>query len=295
MLKTISSVATQIISSITGGLIKFTGPASGQTRTITVPDANFTVARTDAAQTFTGDQTFNGGLTQRGSNPVPFVLLSSTIPFVMVSSGTMGNNGALSGLTAVAFAYPRAYVYLPSGAISAGSAAGWYYAVFSYTTAATVYNNTYTTGTPTVPASPTAFVTTGPGAYTQTTGTSPSFYGPNTTLPANVVGKYGTADLFIVTANNNSAGSKGYFVGTIGVGGSNTFAQTTATLNATTFAMRATGATNSQYFYLPTIPIQGASSINTAIDNLFGASLFIQTATDTMTCLEFRIVIYPKE
>lgn len=88
MLKTISSVATQIISSITGGLIKFTGPASGQTRTITVPDANFTVARTDAAQTFTGDQTFNGGLTQRGSNPVPFVLLSSTIPFVMVSSGT---------------------------------------------------------------------------------------------------------------------------------------------------------------------------------------------------------------
>jgi hypothetical protein len=58
MLKTVSAIATQIISSITGGLVQFTGPASGTTRVITIPNANFTAARTDAGQTFTGNQTF---------------------------------------------------------------------------------------------------------------------------------------------------------------------------------------------------------------------------------------------
>tara|TARA_R110000868_G_scaffold32893_1_gene119722 strand:+ start:226 stop:828 length:603 start_codon:yes stop_codon:yes gene_type:complete len=59
MLKTVSSIATQIISSITGGLIQFTGPASGSTRIITVPNADATMARTDAAQTFAGIQTMS--------------------------------------------------------------------------------------------------------------------------------------------------------------------------------------------------------------------------------------------
>lgn len=56
MLKTISSIATQIISSITGGLVQFTGPTAGTTRVITVPNANATMARTDAGQTFVGTQ-----------------------------------------------------------------------------------------------------------------------------------------------------------------------------------------------------------------------------------------------
>jgi len=67
MLKTVSAIATQIISSITGGLVKFTGPSAGSTRVITVPDANATMARTDAAQTFTGNQTFAGALVQTGA------------------------------------------------------------------------------------------------------------------------------------------------------------------------------------------------------------------------------------
>jgi hypothetical protein len=61
MLKTVSAIATQIISSITGGLVQFTGPAAGTTRVITVPNANATMARTDAAQSLTGDQTLSTG------------------------------------------------------------------------------------------------------------------------------------------------------------------------------------------------------------------------------------------
>lgn len=51
----------QIQSNATSGVLQITGPAVAATRVATVPDANFTVARTDAAQSFTGDQTLSTG------------------------------------------------------------------------------------------------------------------------------------------------------------------------------------------------------------------------------------------
>lgn len=50
-----------IRSNATTGILQVAGPAAAATRTMTVPDANFTAARTDAAQTFTGDQTLGTG------------------------------------------------------------------------------------------------------------------------------------------------------------------------------------------------------------------------------------------
>jgi hypothetical protein len=58
----------QIQSSGTSGVLQVTGPAAASTRLMTVPDANFTAARTDAAQTFTGTQTFAGSLTKNMVN-----------------------------------------------------------------------------------------------------------------------------------------------------------------------------------------------------------------------------------
>lgn len=63
MLKSISSIAAAIRSSLSTGVLAIAGPANGTTRTMTVPNADFTVARTDAAQTFTGTQTFSAGIT----------------------------------------------------------------------------------------------------------------------------------------------------------------------------------------------------------------------------------------
>lgn len=45
----------------TTGILQVTGPAAASTRVMTVPDADFTAARTDAAQSFTGDQTLSTG------------------------------------------------------------------------------------------------------------------------------------------------------------------------------------------------------------------------------------------
>lgn len=48
-------------SNATTGLLQITGPAAASTRVMTTPDADFTAARTDAANSFTGDQTLSTG------------------------------------------------------------------------------------------------------------------------------------------------------------------------------------------------------------------------------------------
>jgi len=48
-------------SNATTGILQMAGVTASQTRVATVPDANFTVARIDAAQSFTGDQTLATG------------------------------------------------------------------------------------------------------------------------------------------------------------------------------------------------------------------------------------------
>lgn len=54
----------QIQSNATSGVMQIVGPAAAATRVMTIPDANFTAARTDAAQTFTGTQTVLAAATQ---------------------------------------------------------------------------------------------------------------------------------------------------------------------------------------------------------------------------------------
>lgn len=68
----------QIQSNATSGVMQIVGPAAAATRVMTIPDANFTAARTDAAQTFTGDQTIGGGLFSVTKSGVPQIKLQNT-------------------------------------------------------------------------------------------------------------------------------------------------------------------------------------------------------------------------
>lgn len=51
----------------TTGILQVSGPSAASTRTVTVPDSNWTAARTDAAQSFTGDQTLSTGNIVQGT------------------------------------------------------------------------------------------------------------------------------------------------------------------------------------------------------------------------------------
>lgn len=57
-----SGSSGSVKSNVTTGLLQVAGPGAGVTRVMSVPDANFTAARTDAAQTFSGSQTFTNNV-----------------------------------------------------------------------------------------------------------------------------------------------------------------------------------------------------------------------------------------
>lgn len=55
-----ATTAANLKSNATTGVMQIVGPGAGATRVMTIPNANFTAARTDAGQTFTGTQTVVG-------------------------------------------------------------------------------------------------------------------------------------------------------------------------------------------------------------------------------------------
>ena len=90
-----TGAATAVISNATTGLMQITGPGAGTTRVMTIPNANFTAARTDAAQTFTGQQDFNSNV----------VINSASL---QVNAGAGGYYARV--LTAYNFPYVDAYI-----------------------------------------------------------------------------------------------------------------------------------------------------------------------------------------
>lgn len=131
----------------------------------------------------------------------------SGVPMILQSSGTIGNNGALSAITALPQTYSGGcYMYFPANAIVAGSAAGMYFVIMSSTTAGTIYNNPYSSGIPVIPAAPTPFVTTGPGAYTQTTGAAITLF--SLPIPGGSIGLNGVLECHIYVANIGNANAK---------------------------------------------------------------------------------------
>lgn len=164
-----------------------------------------------------------------GTN-IAYALSRSAIPFIHLSSGTMGNNGALTAVTALPRTYSDgAWCLFPAGAVAAGvpAAASWLWVVFSSATAGTVFNSTYTSGTVALGAQ-TAFVTTGPGAFT---GDITERMGPGITLPGNALGPSGQITTNFTTQTNNTVGGKSLRTRLGGVGGT-----LTATITVTSTA-----------------------------------------------------------
>jgi len=131
--------------------------------------------------------------------------MRSTIPFILPSSGSVGNNGALTLSVALDRIYPRSYMYFPTGALFSGSAAGWYWTVMSSTTVGVVYNNIYSSGYPSIPTT-SGFTTTGPGAFTTTAGVDLTCV--NFTLPGNAVSLFGGMQSRICMTAGGAGGTK---------------------------------------------------------------------------------------
>lgn len=138
------------------------------------------------------------------------------LPVILPPSGTIGNNGALTVGTSLQTTWANCYMYFPSGAIASGSAAGVYFVQMSSATVGTIYNNTLASGAPVIPASPTPFATTGPGAYTQTTASNIALL--TLPIPGNSFGANGKLVYEGAWVVLNNADTKSY---TISYGGTN--------------------------------------------------------------------------
>jgi hypothetical protein len=173
-------------------------------------------AATNAGATFWCTDLGGGGILLVSNGTVWRSLSNSPIEFfglgisiILPASGSIANNGALTLGTALTTTYSVAntggcYMYFATDTIAVGVPAGLYYVVMSSTTVGTIYNNTYTSNVPIAPVSPTPFVTTGPGAYTQTT-SEVTLITP--TIPGGLMGKNGrltSSGLMVAPANTNS-------------------------------------------------------------------------------------------
>jgi len=240
-----------------------------------------------------------GVSTQVGS-VYPIKIFQTNLPMVMAPTGTMANNGAITLGSALPSGYLNGpcYLYLPSGAIASGSAAGWYYTVMTSTTLGTVYNNTYSTGQPYIPnaATLTAFSTTGPGAYTGSTGAQAAL---TFTLPANYMGPNGVLEVSAVIGFHASTNNKTV---TFKVGTSTIFSLVEATTGVTSYQAYVQwanqGATGAQM--AATVGTPGASTTAqtyTAVDTTTAQTITVNftdaTATDYIILDSFSATVTP--
>ena len=227
----------------------------------------------------------------------PYILGKSGIPFIGLSSGSVAAGGAISGITALPVVYPVAYCYFPANALSASSAAGWYYCTFSTTSAGVAFLNTYTSGTPTIPASPTA-VTAGQGAFTGDTGEE---FGPTITIPAGGLGANGNVKVECDLSCANNANVKTGRIRYSGNAGTvfQALAVTNTTGGITWGDIANRGVTNSQEGTFMSVVSTASltSTVNTgaAVDTTAATTVVLSiqraTATDNLLIDNFLVTL----
>jgi len=262
-------------------------------------------ATTNAGKTFfatdvdSGVLLYSDGVKWRSPSNSPIVLAQTGIPMILPSSGSIGNNGALSGITALPTTYSGGcYMYFPANAIFVGSAAGLYYVVMSSTTAGTIYNDIYTSGVPTIPALPTPFVTTGPMAYVQTTGADITLL--SITVPGGLIGRFGdiTTEWLMQGTNNANAKLTKYIFGGSILGGSSQNITSVIgswfsrrTINSGNEAINITGGASANTNGLAGIGVY--SAINTANNTTLALSANLAVATDYIVNNTTKILVLP--
>jgi hypothetical protein len=274
------------------------GSASDVGRVLTILDTTykfFTVTGNSGSSTTVCQGTISGGtLSTVGA------FANSAIWLSAAPTGTTGYPAPLPRVVG------NCYAYFPAGAISTGSSAGWYWTNWSSTTVGQVYNNAYSSGTPVFQAAPTAFATTGPGAFAQTTATF--IQGPKATIAGNSFGLNGSLETSWFASGPGSAGGKvmACFFGTAQVGQSNLVSMfvggamnSISNQGATNsqINMRAGGVPGGDYnwatvanpFYLAT-----GSTIDTTANQTAGLEMELVTAaTDWIILERYSMKLYP--
>lgn len=229
-----------------------------------------------------------------GAN-APYTISQSAVPFIHLSSGSVSAVGAISAITALPQTYTSAYCWFPANALATAKAAGWYYCTFASPTTGTAFLDAYTSGMPTIPASPTA-VTDGKGAFTSDTA---EHGGPSITIPAGAMGANGSVESLIHTSGTNNANTKQWFVYLNGIAGTNLSGANIAsnlnevavvnTQNRGIAASQVTNPIGAGSGLGATTGVAVFTTVNTAVAATYDISLKKGTATDNMILERYRL------
>ena len=158
-----------------------------------------------------------GGSYDAKAAGLPIPVFSVGVPFVLLagngSTAGLQFTGSLGAFTMSAAIITNGYIfldgfyaYLPANFGGQTIAAGWYWAKLTSDTAGVLYQDTYTSGQPVRPASPTPFAVNLTGWLTQT---NSEITGPNGfTLPAAALGKNGYMEHMLAVMATASGGTK---------------------------------------------------------------------------------------
>lgn len=259
--------------------------------TVVVPRIAGSVAYDPTAIAVTGG-------TVVGTN-APYSAVKSGLTFVHGPTGTMANNGAVTFGTALPAIYANCFILMPAGSIAAGVPAAdtWLFAQMTSTTVGTFFNNTYSSGPPAIPASPTAFTTTGPGAFT---GSITTADGPNVTIAAGALGANGQLRITSDFAFNTTGTNKLIMVKVAGTPFLNQTSSSDGNLGMTTW-FENKGVTNRNRGFavgaaVNTATVRGTVATYTSIDTTASLALIHSlgkaTATDVTVLERFNAEVF---
>ncbi|SRR6266478_109580 len=291
-----SSAATVSFSATSGAGVTMTfsaatllGTASDVGRVLTILDTTYKYATITAqSSTTVATVTLTGTLSGTG----PFANASIWLTGMPYN---LGNTVAFSSFFQTAFG--NCYLYFPLNVISASTPAGVYFAqtLAAAGTVYTIFNNPLSSGPPTIPASPTAFVTTGTGAFAQTTGSNVTLL--SIPVLANSIGPNGRLHVNCTTINNNSANNKSQ---TLSFGGVSIHftANTTSNSYTTDHHIVNSGVASAQQTSsgsgIGALNIPTTLAVNTAADQNVTFLAQLANANDWMGYNYFVVEIFPK-
>lgn len=234
--------------------------------------------------------------------------LICNVPVGNAPSNTIGANGSFTGWTNAVPAQTLSgyydlgvWLYFPANSLSSNNAAGFYWTVFTSTTAGTVFNTTYTPGINSgpgswrIPSSPTPFSGTTGSAFT---GITTNLTTHSLTIPGNYLGPFGSIDCHVIHHNTASPGNK--TVSTT-FGGSNigyySF-QTTNTNHSDGSIIRNAGSTGRQgpaptSKFMHTASSFQCRNVDTTANQTFTLTQSTTTATDFNIIESYAVTLTP--
>jgi hypothetical protein len=227
-------------------------------------------------------------------SPNPITLFQWSVPISFATTGTVATNGTFTNTTLVLTYSSGLWMYFPAGAITdpdVGSAAGWYWCVFSSATAGQVKKN-YSAALG-IPIAPAVVGANAVGSNSAFTGQTASVVNAIGTLPGGAMGIAGSLRIStLMQATNNSNAKIIALTANGSQWGASLLGVSAAGREVSVRLTNLGDVTKQGMLNTPALSL-AAGAVNTAADVTVGIIMSRATDTDALTLLNGVIELLP--